>query len=150
MANLCTIDISTTWHIMIRLIYCVMCLLWISSIHNKLCITAKLKMAINTLSALIFFCLAGLPGGHGQAPNHPKISESSTAYVCICNPTSSENLMWLNLNLLCRLQSFLKLPQILKSILLAISWKQQILGCSDVSVLIVGHFTMCPSVPTKI
>ena len=40
------------------------------------CITAK--MTTNTVGLLILFCLTS---GHGQAPNHPKPSESSTAYV---------------------------------------------------------------------
>ena len=40
------------------------------------------KMA-TTIGLLILFSLTTLPSGHGQTPNRPDPSESSTAYVCI-------------------------------------------------------------------
>ena len=46
------------------------------------CITAKMTITIG-LSLLIVFSLTRLSSGHELAPNRPKLSESSTAHVCM-------------------------------------------------------------------
>ena len=46
----------------------------------SMCITTKMA---TTIGLLILFSFTTLPSGHGQTPNRPNPSESSTAYVRI-------------------------------------------------------------------
>ena len=79
--SLCMIEVHGTCT-MIRLTHnIIMChVLSTMNILVKMCITTK--MAI-TIGLLILFSFTRLPCGHGQAPNRPEPSESSTAYVCM-------------------------------------------------------------------